>query len=91
MRCCLAPVTLAAAPPVAVAGAGAHLHEHQRAVGRAQDQVDLGAALARAAGQPIIALHQPQALLLQVGQRPVLGGVAHGLGGGTRPLGAAPV
>ena len=58
------------------AGARAHLDEDQRAVALAQDQVDLAAARVRAAGDPIIALHQREALALQVGQRQRLGLVA---------------
>jgi len=51
----------------------AHLHEHQGAVGRAHDEVDLAAAPKRAARDPIIALHQRQTLGLQVSAGAVFG------------------
>ena len=53
--------------------AAAHLHEHQRAVALAHDKVNLAAAAPRGS---IIALQQPQARRLQMGQRPVFGGGA---------------
>ena len=67
---------------MARAGASAHFAEHQGAVCVAQDQIDLAAARARAAGDPIIAPHQGQAALLQPGQRQVLGRRAGGTGAG---------
>ena len=61
-------------------GAHAHLDEHQRAVALAQDQVDLAAARPRAARDSIIALDQPQAGALQMGQRTGFAFVAQRLG-----------
>jgi hypothetical protein len=46
--------------------AGAHLDEDQGAVVLAQDQVDLAATRMMSGGDPIIALDQLQALLLQI-------------------------
>ena len=50
----------------------AYFHEDQGAVRRPHDQVDLGAARARALGHTIIALHRRQILALQIGQCLVL-------------------
>ena len=76
MRRCFRGLTLAAAPPKERL---ARLDEHHGAARLAHDQVDFPAA---AAGRPIIARKQFQAARQQVGQRPVLGGVASLLGGG---------
>ena len=51
-------------------GARAHLDEDQRAVAIAQDQVDLRAARMGAARDPIIALHEREALALQIAPAP---------------------
>lgn len=47
-------------------GALAHLHENQRAVAVAHDEIDFGAACARTPRHPIIALDQRQSLRQQV-------------------------
>ena len=86
-KCCAAKTTrrcLAGADAggrAAVAGIAPrpHLDEDQGAVAIAQDQVDLAAARARAAGDPIIAPHQRQAVGRQVRQRPRLGPVSRPL------------
>lgn len=57
-----------------------HLDEDQRAVALVQDQVDLAAARPRAARDSIIALDQPQAGALQMGQRTGFTFVAQRLG-----------
>lgn len=54
-------------------GTAAYFDKHQRAIALAQDQIDLAAA---APWGSIIALQQPQARRLQMGQRPVFGGTA---------------
>ncbi len=53
--------------------AGPHLHEHQGALGRAHDEVDLATPAVWPAGDPIIALHQRQTLGLQVSAGAVFG------------------
>lgn len=60
-------------------GAGTDLDKDQRAVALAHDQIDLAAT---AAGRPIIAGEQSQALRLQIPERALLGSVAALLGGG---------
>jgi hypothetical protein len=54
-------------------GAGPHFYEHQGALGRAHDEVDLTPSAMRPAGDPIIALHQRQTLGLQVPAGAVFG------------------
>lgn len=55
---------------------GAHLDENERPIALAQDQIDLAAAGARAAGDPIIALHDDQAALDEMSEGPRLRRVA---------------
>ena len=73
MRRCLVAADAGQRAAVAGTGARAHLDEDQRAVALAQDQVDFGAARMRAERDPIIALHEHEALALQIGQRARLG------------------
>ena len=61
-----------------MAAALSDFNKHQRAVGIAHDQINFTAA---APGRPIIALHQLQALRLQVFQGVVFGRVAFLFGG----------
>jgi len=65
---------------VAGVAARADLDEDQGSFGVAHHEVDLATAGVRPAGDPIIALDQRQALLLQVAQREGLCGVAASLG-----------
>jgi 16S rRNA (cytidine1402-2'-O)-methyltransferase len=68
-------VMLAAGAAVVAAAARAHLHEHQRAVGLVQDEVDLAAARPGAAGDPMMPPHQHEPLPEQVAQGGRLGAV----------------
>jgi hypothetical protein len=75
-----------AASGATLAGAGtlAHLHEDQRAVGLAHNQIDLATSTPR---RLEIALNQPQALTLQMGKGRIFGHIAallgaHGNSGG---------
>ena len=81
MRRCLTWPTLAAAPPKARLARWRTSTNTTVPSRRAHDQVDFAAA---APGRPIIARQQPQAACHEVGQCPVLGGVAGLLGGGGR-------
>ena len=63
--------------------AGAHLHEHQRAVALAHDQVDLAAA---APGRPIIARDQAEPARAQVRERAILGRIPLLLGVHRQPF-----
>ncbi len=64
-------------PTVAGAGASPYLDKHGGAVGGSHDQVDFASAASR---RPIIALHQPQAGLLQMAQGSVFGDIANAFG-----------
>lgn len=68
---------------VASAGPPTYLDKHGGAVCGTHDQVDFATAASR---RPIIALHQPQAGLLQMTQGKVFGGIANAFGArrGTR-------
>ena len=68
-----------ARPAMAGIGAAANLDKHDGAVSRTHDQVDFTAT---AAGRPIIAMHQPQASLLQMVQGGVFCRIAHAFGAG---------
>ena len=70
-------------PTVAGAGPSTYLDKHGGAVCGTHDQVDFATAASR---RPIIALHQPQAGLLQMAQSSVFGGIADAFGArrGTR-------
>jgi len=72
-----------ARPTIARAGASAYLDKHSGTVWRAHDQVDFATTASR---RPIIALHQPQAGLLQMAQGSVFGDIADAFGArrGTR-------
>lgn len=63
-------------PAVGRAAPRPDLDEHERAVGVAQNQVDFAAARARPGRDPIIALHQRQAVTQQVRKGLCLGRVA---------------
>ena len=62
---------------MAAAATRAHFDKNKRAVTLAQNQVDLAAPEPRPGGNPIIALHQRQTCVRQVGQRQCLGIIAH--------------
>ena len=74
----LAPADACSGAAESRAGPPPDLHEHQRAVAIVHDEVDFPAT---AAGRPIIARYQPQARRFEMGERPVLGGIAGLLGG----------
>jgi len=63
-------------------GAFAHLHKHQRAIGRAHDEVDFSATAPRGS---IITLNELQTLRLQIAQRRRFSRVPQLFGGGARP------
>ena len=84
-RCRLAAPTLAAAPPKRRVAARPHLDEDQRAVAVAHDQVDLAAARARPARDPIIAPHQHQPGRARWASATRLGAIAQRLGRPDRP------